>query len=82
MGDFINKFDELLSKKGFTEQMLEQYNQSAAAQFDNLQSNIKTSLAQSGEDALEASNRNFICKFYSSLIYCIISKHKCHYFCY
>lgn len=56
MNDFIGKFDLLLSKKGFTEDMLAQYNQSAAAQFDNLGSNITTGLAQAGTNALEALN--------------------------
>lgn len=54
MDEFISKFDTLLNKKGFTESMLEQYNQSAAAQFDNLKSNFKTAMAQSGNGALEA----------------------------
>lgn len=56
MGDFLTQFDTLLSKKGFTEDMLAQYNQSAAAQFDNLGSNITTGLAQAGNNALEALN--------------------------
>lgn len=56
MNDFISKFDMLLSKKGFTEDMLEQYNQSASAQFNNLGSNITTGLAQAGKNALEALN--------------------------
>ncbi|WP_097026180.1 hypothetical protein [Clostridium peptidivorans] len=53
MDDFISKFDKLLAKKGFTESMLQQYNKSATAQFDNLMSNIQTSLAESGSNALE-----------------------------
>lgn len=53
IGTFITQFDNLLNKKGFTESMLEQYNKSAAAQFDNLKSNIETSLAQAGNGALE-----------------------------
>ncbi|MEW8955613.1 hypothetical protein [Clostridium sp.] len=53
MDEFISKFDTLLNKKGFTESMLEQYNQSAAAQFDNLKSNFKTALAEAGNGALE-----------------------------
>lgn len=52
MDDFISKFDTLLNKKGFTESMLQQYNKSATAQFDNLKSNIETALAQSGNNAL------------------------------
>ena len=56
MGDFLIQFDTLLSKKGFTEDMLVQYNQSASAQFDNLGSNITTSLSQAGNNALEALN--------------------------
>lgn len=54
MDEFITKFDNLLSKKGFTEDMLEQYNKSAAAQFNNLKSNFKTSLSNAGQGALEA----------------------------
>lgn len=53
MDEFISKFDTLLNKKGFTDSMLEQYNNSAAAQFDNLQSNFKTALSQAGNGALE-----------------------------
>lgn len=53
MDDFISKFDKLLNKKGFTEGMLQQYNASAAAQFDNLKSNFKTSLSEAGNGALE-----------------------------
>ncbi len=53
MDEFIGKFDTLLNQKGFTESMLEQYNQSAAAQFDNFKSNFKTAMAQAGNGALE-----------------------------
>lgn len=54
MDEFISKFDKLLNKKGFTESMLQQYNQAAAAQFNNLKSNLKTGLANAGNGALEA----------------------------
>lgn len=54
MDEFISKFDKLLSKKGFTEQMLQQYNKSASAQFNNLKSNFRTALANTGSGALEA----------------------------
>lgn len=53
MDDFISKFDKLLNKKGFTEGMLQQYNASAVAQFDNLKSNFKTALSEAGNGALE-----------------------------
>lgn len=56
MGSFLNQFDSLLNKKGFTEDMLAKYNQSASAQFDNLKSNIATSMGQAGNGALEALN--------------------------
>lgn len=54
MEDFISKFNELLDKKGATEQALEEFNNSAIAQFNNLKSNIETSFAQAGEKAMEA----------------------------
>lgn len=56
MSSFLNQFDSLLNKKGFTEDMLAKYNQSASAQFDNLKSNIVTSMGQAGNGALEALN--------------------------
>ncbi|WP_317119888.1 hypothetical protein, partial [Clostridium neonatale] len=56
MGSFLDQFDSLLNKKGFTEDMLAKYNQSASAQFDNLKSNIVTSMGQAGNGALEALN--------------------------
>lgn len=51
--DFINKFDEILNKKGATEQALEEVNNSAIAQLDNLKSNIQTSFAEAGYGALQ-----------------------------
>ncbi|ARC84537.1 putative membrane protein [Clostridium argentinense CDC 2741] len=51
--DFINKFDEILNAKGATEQALEEVNNSAIAQLDNLKSNIQTSFAEAGYGALE-----------------------------
>ena len=56
MSSFLDQFDSLLNKKGFTEDMLAKYNQSASAQFDNLKSNIVTSMGQAGNGALEALN--------------------------
>lgn len=56
MSSFLDQFDSLLNKKGFTEDMLAKYNQSASAQFDNLKSNIATSMGQAGNGALEALN--------------------------
>ncbi len=53
MDDFINKFDEILNKKGATEQALEEVNNSAIAQLNNLKSNIQTSFAESGYGALQ-----------------------------
>ncbi|HAG43973.1 MAG TPA: hypothetical protein DCL31_12380 [Clostridium sp.] len=51
--DFINKFDEILNAKGATEQALEEVNNSAIAQLDNLKSNIQTSFAEAGYGALQ-----------------------------
>lgn len=51
--DFINKFDEILNRKGATEQALEEVNNSAIAQLDNLKSNIQTSFAEAGYGALQ-----------------------------
>lgn len=56
MSSFLDQFDSLLNKKGFTEDMLAKYNQSASAQFDNLKSNMVTSMGQAGNGALEALN--------------------------
>ncbi|MBU3193462.1 hypothetical protein [Clostridium algidicarnis] len=53
MDEFISKFDTLLNKKGATDQALQEFNQSAIAQMDNLKSNIETSFAQAGERGLE-----------------------------
>ncbi|WP_291579561.1 hypothetical protein [Clostridium sp. UBA6640] len=51
--DFINKFDEILNAKGATEQALEEVNNSAITQLDNLKSNIQTSFAEAGYGALQ-----------------------------
>ena len=56
MSSFLDQFDSLLNKKGFTEDMLAKYNQSSSAQFDNLKSNMVTSMGQAGNGALEALN--------------------------
>ncbi|MBM7868879.1 hypothetical protein JOC70_000348 [Clostridium pascui] len=52
MGDLINKFNILLNKKGATEQVLQEFNKSFIAQLDNVKSNIGTSFAQAGINAL------------------------------
>ncbi|MFV3013540.1 hypothetical protein ACLD43_15295 [Clostridium botulinum] len=54
MDEFISKFDELLAKKGASDKALEEFNQSAIAQLNNLKSNIETSFAQASENALES----------------------------
>ncbi|MBD8046750.1 phage tail protein [Clostridium faecium] len=54
MEDFIEKFNMLLDKKGATEQALEEFNNSAIAQFNNLGSNIETAFSKAGDNALEA----------------------------
>ncbi|NFA98029.1 hypothetical protein EXM52_13270 [Clostridium botulinum] len=54
MDEFISKFDELLAKKGASDKALEEFNQSAVAQLNNLKSNIETSFAQASENALES----------------------------
>ncbi len=53
MDEFISKFDELLAKKGASDKALEEFNQSAVAQLNNLKSNIETAFAQASETALE-----------------------------
>ncbi|MCD3211825.1 hypothetical protein G8T71_10705 [Clostridium botulinum C/D] len=53
MDDFINKFNKLLAQKGATDKALQEFNQSAVAQMNNLKSNIETAFAQAGEGALE-----------------------------
>ncbi len=53
MDEFISKFDELLAKKGASDKALEEFNQSAIAQLNNLKSNIETAFAQASETALE-----------------------------
>ncbi len=54
MDDFTSKFDGLLNKKGLDGDMLGTFNSSATSQFDNLQSNLNTSLGTAGQGALEA----------------------------
>lgn len=53
MDDFTSKFDTLLNQKGLDGDMLSTFNNSATAQFDNLQSNLNTSLGTAGQGALE-----------------------------
>src|SRR3712207_3170145 len=53
MDDFINKFNKLLAQKGATDRALQEFNQSAIAQMNNLKSNIETAFAQAGERGLE-----------------------------
>lgn len=54
MDDFTSKFDGLLNKKGLDGNMLDGFNNSATAQFNNLQSNLSTGLGKAGQGALEA----------------------------
>ncbi|EDS78004.1 putative phage membrane protein [Clostridium botulinum C str. Eklund] len=53
MDDFINKFNKLLAKKGATDKALQEFNQSAVAQMNNLKSNVETAFAQAGQKGLE-----------------------------
>ncbi|WP_187291183.1 hypothetical protein [Clostridium sp. K25] len=53
MDDFINKFNKLLAQKGATDKALQEFNQSAVAQMNNLKSNVETAFSQAGERALE-----------------------------
>ncbi|SFC63541.1 tail length tape measure protein [Clostridium uliginosum] len=54
LDDFTSKFDELLNNNGLDSSMLDDFNNSASSQFDNLKENFSSSLAESGQGALEA----------------------------
>lgn len=54
MDDFTAKFDNLLNKKGLDSGMLNSFNNSPTAQFDNLKSNLNTGLGTAGQGLLEA----------------------------
>ncbi|NFF59851.1 hypothetical protein FDB08_04065 [Clostridium botulinum] len=52
MDEFINKFNKLLAQKGATDKALQEFNQSAVAQMNNLKSNVETAFSQAGARAL------------------------------
>ncbi|WP_252255090.1 tail length tape measure protein [Clostridium sp. ZBS12] len=54
LDDFSSKFDQLLNAKGLDASMLDGFNNSASAQFENLKENFNSSLGQIGQGALEA----------------------------
>ncbi|GAA0078789.1 hypothetical protein UT300005_31680 [Clostridium sp. CTA-5] len=54
LDDFTSKFDGLLDGKGLNDSMLDNFNNSASAQFDNLKENFNGSLGEAGQGALEA----------------------------
>ena len=54
MDDFTAKFDKLLDKKGLDSDLLNTFNSSPTAQFDNLKSNLDKGLGQAGQGILEA----------------------------
>ncbi|AOR23011.1 hypothetical protein [Clostridium taeniosporum] len=54
LDDFTSKFDTLLNDKHLDSSMLDEFNNSATAQFDNLKENFNSSLGQAGQGALEA----------------------------
>lgn len=51
--ELINNFDKLLDKKGATQQALQELNNSAIVQFDNLSRNIRKAFAQAFSGVLE-----------------------------
>lgn len=51
--EFTNKFDELLSKRGFGESTLEKFRKSGAAQLKALQTNFVTSFSLASQTALD-----------------------------
>lgn len=53
MDDFVNKFDNVLNKKGGTQLAIEEIGQSATVLWDNLGANISTAFAKAGGNALE-----------------------------
>ncbi|WP_315080143.1 tail length tape measure protein [uncultured Clostridium sp.] len=54
LDDFSSKFDQLLNDKGLDASMLDGFNNSASAQFDNLKENFNSSLGDMGGGLLEA----------------------------
>ncbi|WP_252234031.1 tail length tape measure protein [Clostridium sp. ZS1] len=54
LDDFSSKFDQLLNSKGLDASMLDGFNNSASAQFENLKENFNSSLGEAGQGALEA----------------------------
>lgn len=54
LDDFSSKFDQLLNSKGLDASMLDGFNNSASAQFENLKENFNSSLGDMGGGLLEA----------------------------
>ncbi|MGN2347345.1 tail length tape measure protein [Clostridium cagae] len=54
LDDFSSKFDQLLNSKGLDSSMLDGFNNSASAQFENLKENFNSSLGDMGGGLLEA----------------------------
>ncbi len=54
LDDFTSKFDVLLNEKGLNTSMLDEFNNSASSQFENIKENFNSSLGQIGQGALEA----------------------------
>lgn len=54
LDEFTNKFDQTLSKKGFTNQRLQEFNQSPDVQIKALKSNVSSGFEQMGGVALNA----------------------------
>ncbi|MDR5586619.1 tail length tape measure protein [Clostridium aquiflavi] len=56
LDDFTSKFDVLLNKKGLDSSMLDEFNNSASSQFENLKENFDSSLGTIGLGLLNAIN--------------------------
>ncbi len=54
LDDFTSKFDVLLNEKGLNTSMLDEFNNSASTQFENIKENFNSSLGEAGQGALEA----------------------------
>lgn len=54
LDEFTNKFDQTLSKKGFTNQRLQEFNQSPDVQIKALKSNVSSGFEQMGEVGINA----------------------------
>ncbi|ACD50981.1 tail length tape measure protein [Clostridium botulinum] len=54
LDDFTSKFDVLLNEKGLNTSMLDEFNNSASSQFENIKENFNSSLGEAGQGALEA----------------------------